>query len=232
LADRLQEELTLTNEATEQSAEKLPPLPTEMLDQRSPAPERLEAGLRYARSLIDPRKGQRFIWGMGPMSISDPTGYLELLAQLPPRSEILPWMRGARIVARVPADFNLGESPLAKAKRVSVDPFVVPPNAHEEELLANAADPKMPVGERMQAEVQLADEWPSRHPLGSGLAIQQRKDVNLGHSLVHYEILTHSDGSLHELGHGAMGVTFKAIDELSGRGRGPTSQHRLASSSV
>jgi tetratricopeptide (TPR) repeat protein len=156
LANRLQEELTLTNEATGPSAEKLPSLPPEMLDRRRPAPERLKAGLQYARSLIDPRKGQRFIWGMGPMSISDPTGYLELLAQFPPRPEILPWMRGARIVARVPADFNLAQSPLAKAKRVSVDPFVIPPNAHEEELLANAADPKMPVGERMQAEVQLA----------------------------------------------------------------------------
>jgi tetratricopeptide (TPR) repeat protein len=156
LADRLQDELTLTNEATGPIAEKLLSLPPEMLDRRSPAPGRLKAGLQYARSLVDPRKGQRFIWGMGPMSISDPTGYLELLAQLPPKPEILPWMRGARIVARVPADFNLAQSPLAKAERVSVDPFVIPPNAHEEELLANAADPKMPVGERMQAEVQLA----------------------------------------------------------------------------
>ena len=156
LANRLQEELTLTNEATGPSDEKLPPLPPEILDQRSPAPERLKAGMRYARSLVDPRKGQRFIWGMGPMSIKDREEYLELLAQLPPKPDILPWMRGARIVARVPADFNLEQSPLAHAKRVSVDPFVIPPNANEEELLANAADPKMPVGERMQAEVQLA----------------------------------------------------------------------------
>ena len=28
----------------------------------------------------------------------------------------------------------------------------------------------------------------------------------------HYEIQTHPDGSLRELGHGAMGITFKAID--------------------
>ena len=156
LANRLQEELTLINEATGPSDEKLPPLPPEILDQRSPAPERLKAGMRYARSLVDPRKGQRFIWGMGPMSIKDREEYLELLAQLPPKPDILPWMRGARIVARAPADFNLERSPLAHAKRVSVDPFVIPPNANEEELLANAADPKMPVGERMQAEVQLA----------------------------------------------------------------------------
>jgi tetratricopeptide (TPR) repeat protein len=56
----------------------------------------------------------------------------------------------------VPADFNLGCSPLAKAKRVTVEPFVIPPDAHEEGLLADAADPKKPIGDRMQAEVQLA----------------------------------------------------------------------------
>jgi len=156
LANRLQEELTLTNEATGPGDEKLPPLPPEILDQRNPAPDRLKAGMRYARSLVDPRKGQRFIWGMGPMSIKDREQYLELLAQLPPKPDILPWMRGARIVARVTADFNLERSPLAQAKRVKVDPFVIPPDAHEKELLANAADPKVPLGDRMQAEVQLA----------------------------------------------------------------------------
>jgi tetratricopeptide (TPR) repeat protein len=156
MANRLQEELTLTNEATGPSDEKLPALPPEVLDQHSPAPDRLKAGMRHARSLIDPRKGQRFIWGMGPIQIKDPEMYLELLAELPPNPDIVAWMRGARIVARVPADFNLAQSPLAKAKRVQVDPFVIPPNAHEEGLVADAADPKMPMGDRMQAEVQLA----------------------------------------------------------------------------
>src|SRR5690348_14367831 len=37
LANRLQGELTLTNEATGPNEEKLPSLPPEMLDQRSPA---------------------------------------------------------------------------------------------------------------------------------------------------------------------------------------------------
>jgi len=156
VANRLQEELTLTNEAAGPSDEKLPPLPLELFDQHTAASERLKAGMRYARSLIDPRKGQRFVWGLGPMSIKDPTTYLELLAQLPPSPDILPWMRGARIVARVPADFNLERSPLAQAKRVNVELFVIPPDAHEEALLGEAADPKMPLSERMQAEVQLA----------------------------------------------------------------------------
>src|SRR5262249_16808433 len=70
--------------------------------------------------------------------------------------DIRPWMRGARIVARVPPDFQLDRSPLARAQRVNVEPFVIPPDAQEQGLLADAADEKLPPGERMQAEVQLA----------------------------------------------------------------------------
>lgn len=155
-AQRLQEEHKLTNEAVGPEVPKLPPLPTDFLDAKNLPPARLEAGLRYAHSLVDPRKGQHFVWGMGPGKIGDPKSYLELLAQLPPRPDIRPWMRGARIVARVPADFQLDQSPLAKARRVKVKPFSIPPNAQEEELQAAAGDPKTPLGDRMQAEVQLA----------------------------------------------------------------------------
>jgi len=156
LAKRLQEEHSLTNEAVGTSAPKLAPLPADFLDPKNPPRARLEAGLGYARSLIEPRNGQHYLWGMGPQEIADPKSYLELLANLPPRPDILPWMRGARIVARVPSDFQLDRSPLANAKRVNVEPFSIPPNAHEDGLLADANDPKLPLGERMQADVQLA----------------------------------------------------------------------------
>ncbi len=156
IAHRLESDIKLTNEAVKPDVPKLPPLPADFLDPKNLPPVRLEAGLRYARSLIEPRQGQHFLWGMGPGKIGDPKSYLELLAQLPPAPEIRPWMRGARIVARVPADFQLELSPLAKAKRVQVKPFIIPPNAQEEELLAAASDPKVPQGDRMQAEVQMA----------------------------------------------------------------------------
>jgi hypothetical protein len=156
LAGRIEEERTLINDATGPEVEKLPPLPPEMVAP-GPAPAvRLEAGMGYARSLIEPRQGQHFVWGMGPGKIADPTSYLELLAHLAPQPDIRPWMRGARIVARVPADFKLDRSPLARARRVNVEPFVIPPDAHDQGLLADAADPKLPQAERMQAEVQLA----------------------------------------------------------------------------
>jgi hypothetical protein len=155
LATRLQDELTMTNEATGPDDEKLPPLPAKLREANRPAAERVVAGLEYARSLIEPGRGQHFIWGMAPLAIEDAKGFLELLARLPPKAAILPWMRGARIVARVPEDFQLEKSPLAQAKRVKVEPFIIPHDAHETELVATAADLKMPLGERMQAEVQL-----------------------------------------------------------------------------
>jgi hypothetical protein len=155
LADRIEAERTLINNATGPDLEKLPPLPPELAAPGKAPALRLEAGMRYAQSLINSRDGQHFVWGMGPGKIADPKSYLNLLAQLAPQPDIRPWMRGARIVARVPVDFQLDRSPLAKCKRVNVEPFVIPPDVHEQGLLADAADPKLPMAERMQAEVQL-----------------------------------------------------------------------------
>jgi|APLak6261659701_1056019.scaffolds.fasta_scaffold00012_18 hypothetical protein len=153
---RLQDEHKLTNEAVKSDDDKLPPLPNGVVSNQYAPPIRLEAGLRYARSLIDARRGQHFLWAMGPAQIVDPDAYLELLAQLPPKDGIQPWMRGARIVTRVPANFAMDQSPLAAAKRVAVKPFTIPHNVFEEELQGTANDPKAPMGDRMQSEVQLA----------------------------------------------------------------------------
>jgi tetratricopeptide (TPR) repeat protein len=156
IARRLKDEHRLTNDAIGPDVPKLPPLPGDLLRPERAAAVRLEAGLRYAHSLIDPRRGQHFLWGMGPLQIADPQSYLTFLAHLLPRPDVRPWMRGARIVARVPADFELTASPLARAQRVQVRPFTIPPNVYEEELLETAGDPNAPVGDKMQAEVQLA----------------------------------------------------------------------------
>src|SRR5262245_49328957 len=66
LMRRLEEEHRLTNEAVGADVEKLPPLPIELFDQKGAPPFRLEAGLRYASSLIDAREGQHFLWAMAP----------------------------------------------------------------------------------------------------------------------------------------------------------------------
>jgi serine/threonine protein kinase len=53
-------------------------------------------------------------------------------------------------------------------------------------------------------------DWPmnEENVAESAIAVPEAGARRFGH----YEILTHPDGSLHELGHGAMGITFKAID--------------------
>jgi hypothetical protein len=154
LVVRLREEHQLTNKSAPDAA-KLPPLPNAFTDAREPSFARLEAGLEYGHGLVDVRAGQHFVWGMGPGSITDTASYLKLLAALLPDPDIRPWMQGVRIVARVPANFRLATSPLARYPRVRVRPFSIPPDAHEAELLATADDLKAPIGERMQAEVQL-----------------------------------------------------------------------------
>lgn len=154
LALRLGEEHQLTNDSAPDDA-KLPPLPVAFTDPARPPAARLQAGLEYGHGLIDVRAGQHFVWGMGPGAIANATSYLKLLTSLPPNPDIRPWMRGARIVARVPATFHLETSPLASYPRIRVRPFTIPPGIHESELLATADNPKAPLGERMQAEVQL-----------------------------------------------------------------------------
>jgi hypothetical protein len=154
MARQLDDEHRLTNESAPDDA-KLPPLPNAFTDEGKPAITRLEAGVAYAHGLIDVRAGQHFVWGMGPGSIADPESYLTLLATLLPNPDIRRWMRGARIVARVPANFRFETSPLAQYRRVRVRPFTIPPDIHESGLKATADDPKAPIGERMQAEVQL-----------------------------------------------------------------------------
>jgi tetratricopeptide (TPR) repeat protein len=153
LAKRLQEEHDFANSVVGTDPPPLPPLPADFTEPGQIALDRLEAGMRYAQSLINSREGQHFVWGMGPGKIDDSRSYLELLARLLPRPDIRPWMRGARIVARVPADFRLPPSHL---ERVRVKPLIVPPDVHEKELHAAATDEKRSPLDRMQAEVQLA----------------------------------------------------------------------------
>jgi len=154
LAMRFEQERQLANDAAPEES-RLPPLPHDFAEPGFPASARLEEGLRYAQSLINARRGQHVVWCMGPGAITNAAEYLDVLAALLPRPDIRAWMRGTRIIARAPADFECTASPLLSGRRVRVRPFTIPPDAHEQGLLAAANDPAQPVAERMRAEVQL-----------------------------------------------------------------------------
>jgi hypothetical protein len=154
LAARTREEVEMVNSGAAPTDTPLPALPEPMLEPAIPAVTRLRFGLSYASSLVDPRGGQRYVWGMVPGEIKSPEKYLRLLADLP-SPELQPWMRGGRVIARVPANFDLARSPLANTPRVRVEKFVIPHDAHEQDLLATLNDLSIPEADRMAAGVQL-----------------------------------------------------------------------------
>lgn len=154
LAGALRAQVEMVNSGAAPDDTPLPDPPEAMFEPAVPPAMRLKFGLGYAASLVDPRGGQRFVWGMVPGEIRDPEKHVKLLAGLP-SPELEPWMRGGRVIARVPENFELAKSPLAGAPRVRVEKFVIPHDAHEQELLATLNDPAIPEADRMAAAIQL-----------------------------------------------------------------------------
>jgi len=61
---------------------------------------------------------------------------------------------------------------------------------------------------RIALDPGASGDRPSENSTESAISAQEANPRRFAH----YEVLTHPDGNLHELGHGAMGITFKAID--------------------
>jgi tetratricopeptide (TPR) repeat protein len=150
------DEHEMTASTAQTPAQQLPPLPVDLMDESRLPSVRIRAAFSYGRSLINPAAGQHAVWGLCPATIADATAHHELLADLLPQAVIEPWMRGARIVARVAPDFDLHSSPFSCARRVQIRPFSIPEGAQEEELQSAVSDPNAPLDMRMQAEIQLA----------------------------------------------------------------------------
>lgn len=154
LAAKLRSDVEVANAGALPTDTPLPPPPEAMAEGAVPPPARLKLGLGYAASLVDPRGGQRYVWGMVPGEIKSADQYAALLAALP-ALQPEEWMRGGRVIARVPANFDLARSPLAGKPRVRVERFHIPHDAHEQELLAALNDPAALEADRMGAAVQL-----------------------------------------------------------------------------
>jgi hypothetical protein len=153
VAARLKEEVVATNAGAGPDDLPLPFPPALLFEPDAPPLARLRTLLEYARSLIDPRGGQRFVVGMVPERIDDPAGWEQLLAAVPRTA--FGHLHGGRVIVRVPAAFDPKKSPLAAVPRVRCERFEIPHDAHEQGLLALATNPAVPVADRMQAEVQL-----------------------------------------------------------------------------
>jgi tetratricopeptide (TPR) repeat protein len=136
--------------------EPLPPMPNTLQDQARPALARLQEALGFSRSLLPRADGHRLVWVMFPAQIADRETYLQLILRCSAKDGIQPWMRGLRLIFRVPADFDLAGSPLAEVSRLRLRRADFGPSALQASLQEQADDPKLPEAERVNAQLSLA----------------------------------------------------------------------------
>jgi tetratricopeptide (TPR) repeat protein len=155
--ERIRQEREIANAAAEQDGkEPLPAVPAELSDESRPAVQRLHEALTWARGLLPEQGGHRLVWAMFPARIADPRAYLQVVTACSQSEGIRPWMRGTRLVFRVPADFTLAGSGLAGVRAVRQARADFGPAALEASLKEEASDPGRPEAERMQALLALA----------------------------------------------------------------------------
>jgi tetratricopeptide (TPR) repeat protein len=151
-ADHQRANVALTNS----HREPLPPMPSGLEDVARPPLERLHEALAFSRSLLPSADGHRLLWVMFPAQIADHETYLQLILECSAKSGIQPWMRGLRLVFRMPADFVLAESPLAEVPRLRSQRADFGPRALDASLREQTDDPALSEAERINAQLALA----------------------------------------------------------------------------
>ena len=135
-----------------------PPLPSVCEDAGAPPPRRIRAAVDHLASLMPAEGDSRLVFGLLPLHIDDQEGYARLVGEFIPWDGPKPWMRGLRFVARDDRarPFLIPALRKKKAPGVLLYEPDLRPEALNDALAKDAADPSLPVAERMQILVQLA----------------------------------------------------------------------------
>jgi tetratricopeptide (TPR) repeat protein len=154
---RFREEHRLACESRVQAGEdSFPPFPTSLLETgRAPA-QLLREAMGFARSLLPRSGGHRLVWAMFPSEVANWPAYLQLISSCAPRSQVLPWMRGLRLIFRVDTGFRFNTSPLVDAERIRLTRIDFGPAALEESYRKAASNKQLNGAERMHALLSLA----------------------------------------------------------------------------
>ena len=135
-----------------------PPLPEDLSDPLPDPRQRLRDVLGYLCSLLPDEVGHRIVAGFLPLSCSDYEAYARLVATAVPFGEPQPWMDAARIVVyddrmRHWLTGAMRDRGIDRVLTFDVD-FSTP--ALADALGREAADPALPVPQRMASLLQLA----------------------------------------------------------------------------
>ena len=134
-----------------------PELPIVCFDPREPERHRLRSLVSYVRDRLPPGD-HRLMWALMPTAFKDRDGYARVVGELVPRGSIEPWMRGIRFLVRDDRaqPFIIPTLKKLKAQGVLVYNPDFSPSGVEAALNDEAADPAVPVGQRMTSLLQLA----------------------------------------------------------------------------
>ncbi len=135
-----------------------PPLPRTLSDPRRTPAQRLEAVLHYLRSLLPNEDEHRVVVGLLPLSCKDFESYGKLMTTIMPLPTVQPWMKALRIVAYDDRTHKTLATAMRDCKVEHVLTFDVDFStpALTDALARDAADPSVPVPERMSCLMQLA----------------------------------------------------------------------------
>jgi tetratricopeptide (TPR) repeat protein len=138
--------------------EPWPPLPSLCDDDDAPPHDRIRAAIDHIASLLPAEEDHRLVVGLLPFHIADQEGYARLVGELIPWDGPMLWMKGLRIVARddSASPFLIPILRKKKAPGVLLYEPDLRPEALNDALVKGAADPSLPVVERMQILAQLA----------------------------------------------------------------------------
>ncbi|MGC4095083.1 MAG: hypothetical protein QM756_45625 [Polyangiaceae bacterium] len=135
-----------------------PPIPPELADPRMAPEHRLQGILAYVGSLVPDDKEHSVVVGLLPLSCSDFPAYAQLIGSVMPIPEPQPWMAPLRIIARDERTQPVLKPAMERYRVEHVLYFEVDFStpAVTNALAVDAADPTLPMAERMACLHQLA----------------------------------------------------------------------------
>ena len=128
-----------------------PPMPPDILNESLPPVHRLRELMIFSRTLLPQLDGGLVVWVLFPLQIGDPAGYARLVQELLQHRYPFPWFHHMRMIFREDTAVPMLSTTLGAAPRVDYYAPDLSDGAMENALEEEAADPELPLNDRVQA---------------------------------------------------------------------------------
>jgi len=128
-----------------------PPIPPDILNESLPPVHRLRELMIFSRALLPQLEGGLVVWVLFPLQIGDPAGYARLAQELMQHRYPFPWFHHMRMIVREDTAQPALSASLAGTPRIDYYAPDLSNEAMENSLEEEAADPELPLNDRVQA---------------------------------------------------------------------------------